>query len=67
MINYRKTMDAHLDNALNAFNHGDINAGLSEIAMSLQDMSCRLDVLEKRVGVSYLGELTEVPLSSAAT
>jgi hypothetical protein len=66
MFNYRKNMDAHLESALEVLNRGDIKTGLLELVMALQEMSCRLEAIEKRVGVSYDGELTDVQTPSPA-
>ena len=59
-------MNVHLENALEVLNRGDMKAGFLELVMSLQEMSCRLEAIEKRVGVSYDGELTDVQTPSPA-
>ena len=49
-------MQNHLMYALEALKRGDTNAGLTELVMSLQEMSGRLEAIEEKVGVSYTEE-----------
>ena len=46
-------MDNHLASALEALKGGDTGRGLQDLVMALQEMSCRLDAIEEKVGVTY--------------
>ena len=56
MYNPQESMDSYLQDALQALKAGDTNRGLSELVMALQELSARLDAIEDKVGVSYVGE-----------
>ena len=53
MFNYQESMDNHLGYALDALKLGETNRGLTELVMALQEMSCRLEAIEEKIGVSY--------------
>jgi hypothetical protein len=53
MFNYRKSMETHLTDALQALKRDDVNTGLTEVVMALQEMSGRFDAIEEKLGVAY--------------
>lgn len=53
MYNPQESMDTYLLAALSALERGDTNAGIADLVRALQEMSCRLDAIEAKVGVSY--------------
>lgn len=50
-------MDTHLEAALQALKTQNTNAGLTELVMAFQEMSCRLDEIEKKVGGRFDGNI----------
>jgi len=58
-FNYRKSMDGHLAEAVEAAKSENTNRALQSLAMALQEMSCRIDQIEEKLDITYEGDERE--------